>query len=233
MPSPVTASASSTSPSNSGSTAGVPSNEGNEGEKRSAAGGGGGSSSSRNNNGDDLGAAELDFDWKEVADSVFREDDSPVLLFDGVCNFCSGGVNMCIDLDGDCVFRFASLQSRVGKALLIRSGRRHDDMSSLALVTPEKSYFESAAVLRVIGRLSGLPGWMRVGSKVLRNVLPSPILDAGYKIVSHNRHLLGEKTECRIDWDGSLQKRFVPDPVEDLKLDCVESSTSSKLTCIE
>jgi predicted DCC family thiol-disulfide oxidoreductase YuxK len=42
----------------------------------------------------------------------------PVVLFDGVCNLCSSAVQFIIDRDPKATFRFASLQSEAGAALL-------------------------------------------------------------------------------------------------------------------
>jgi len=43
---------------------------------------------------------EIDWDWKKVTQSVFAgEDKRPVILFDGVCNLCNGGVNFALDHD--------------------------------------------------------------------------------------------------------------------------------------
>ena len=39
----------------------------------------------------------------------------PIVLFDGVCNFCNAAVNFVIKLDKAKVFRFAHLQSDTGK----------------------------------------------------------------------------------------------------------------------
>ena len=39
------------------------------------------------------------WDWKAVARQAFQEDDRPIILFDGDCNLCNGGVNFAIDHD--------------------------------------------------------------------------------------------------------------------------------------
>lgn len=43
----------------------------------------------------------------------------PVILFDGVCNLCNGGVNTMLALDRRGVFRFAALQSECGERALL------------------------------------------------------------------------------------------------------------------
>jgi hypothetical protein len=39
------------------------------------------------------------WDWEELASSAFASDDRPIILFDGKCNLCNGGVNFAIDHD--------------------------------------------------------------------------------------------------------------------------------------
>ena len=41
----------------------------------------------------------VSWDWKSLAATVFEKDQRPVILFDGVCNLCNGGVNFAIDHD--------------------------------------------------------------------------------------------------------------------------------------
>jgi hypothetical protein len=69
-----------------------------------------------------------------LAKRVFETDKRPIILYDGICNLCNGGVNFMLDWDSPNEergnFRFAALQSEVGKALLQRSGRRPDDVST-------------------------------------------------------------------------------------------------------
>ena len=50
----------------------------------------------------------------------FALDARPIILFDGVCNLCNGGVNFMLDWDTASVYRFAALQSTAGRRLLQR-----------------------------------------------------------------------------------------------------------------
>lgn len=58
-----------------------------------------------------------------------------------------------LDWDREGAFRFAALQSRAGRALLQRSGRDPEDISSIVFVEPSGSYTKSAAILRIAERL--------------------------------------------------------------------------------
>lgn len=47
------------------------------------------------------------FDYVQIAKDVFKKDKRPVILFDGVCNLCNGGVNFA--LDNDSVGKFTTV----------------------------------------------------------------------------------------------------------------------------
>jgi len=151
----------------------------------------------------------LDFDWREAGDKLFIDDERPVILFDGVCKFCNGSVNYALDNDSKGHFRFASLQSTIGRALLLRSGKLTDDLSSIVVVSSTQSYFKSDAVLFIASRLDGnayLPfvgRWSVYVPRMMRNVV--------YNFVSRNRYRFGESDSCRVDL-MDFEDRFVPDP---------------------
>jgi len=48
---------------------------------------------------DNFAPAAVSWDWQQVAKQVFEEDDRPIILFDGHCNLCNGGVNFALDHD--------------------------------------------------------------------------------------------------------------------------------------
>ena len=48
--------------------------------------------------------SESEFDWDAIAKDVFRKDNRPVILFDGVCALCNGGVNFALDNDSKGTF---------------------------------------------------------------------------------------------------------------------------------
>eukprot|EP00537_Pseudo-nitzschia_pungens_P017101 CAMPEP_0172403180 /NCGR_PEP_ID=MMETSP1061-20121228/58154_1 /TAXON_ID=37318 /ORGANISM="Pseudo-nitzschia pungens, Strain cf. pungens" /LENGTH=249 /DNA_ID=CAMNT_0013137483 /DNA_START=12 /DNA_END=761 /DNA_ORIENTATION=- len=160
---------------------------------------------------------KVDFDWKYVAGHVFDETiesaedlhSKPIILFDGVCNLCDGGVNFAIDHDRKGKFRFASLQSNVAKALLLRDGKDPFTTADIVLVTREKCYYSSEAVSKILTSLD-LPILKFFG--VLGQVTPSFARNLVYRLVSGNRFILGENESCRLDFDGEYTWRFVSDP---------------------
>lgn len=99
----------------------------------------------------------------------------------------------------------------MGQSLLLKSGRRPDDISSIVVCQADGTVFvESDAILKIA---QGLNGPLPIAGKV-GFVVPSMIRDALYKVVSKNRFHFGESEyeQCRMDYDGEFDNRFVPDP---------------------
>lgn len=152
----------------------------------------------------------VDWDWEQMARDVFSDDDKrPIVLFDGVCNLCNSGVNFAMDQDEKAKLRFASLQSRVGQSLLLRSGKSATDTSNIVLVTEDKAYFSSNAVSRICMELDSLP--LQWFGQLGQHTSPW-IRESLYKLVSKNRYQFGENDQCRMDYDGTYTSRFVSDP---------------------
>src|SRR2546427_5002840 len=79
----------------------------------------------------------------------------PIVLFDGVCNFCNASANFIIRHDRRAVFRFAPLQSPAGERLLREHGADIGGLDTLVLIEGRQSCRKSAAALRIAPRLSG------------------------------------------------------------------------------
>jgi predicted DCC family thiol-disulfide oxidoreductase YuxK len=130
--------------------------------------------------------------------------DGPILLFDGVCNFCNGSVNFVIDHDPAGRFRFASLQSEAGQALLGVHGLADLPLSSLVLIDEGTAHLRSEAVLRTARRLGGsfaLLGALRV--------VPHGLRDALYRAFAGRRYwLFGKSEQCRVP-DPETRARFL------------------------
>mmetsp|Transcript_26373 Transcript_26373/g.76112 ORF Transcript_26373/g.76112 Transcript_26373/m.76112 type:complete len:247 (-) Transcript_26373:46-786(-) len=154
--------------------------------------------------------AEIDWDWRQMATDVFSEDTRPIVLFDGVCNLCNGGVNFAIDQDETARLRFASLQSKVAKSLLLRCGKSPTDTSSIIYVTEDEAFYSSDAVSHICMDLDAKPlRWFGQ----LGQFTPSWIRESVYQFVSDNRYQFGENDSCRLDFDGTYTSRFVSDPM--------------------
>lgn len=117
-----------------------------------------------------------------------------VILFDGVCNLCNRAVNFVIKRDRKSVFKFATLQSEIGRSLLSGNEINNEDLSSFILVLNEQLYSRSTAALKVCRCLSGL--WPLMYGFI---IVPKFIRDFVYDIIAKNRYKwFGKKESCMV-----------------------------------
>ena len=132
---------------------------------------------------------------------VWPDDD--VILFDGVCIFCSRWVRFVMARDRAARFRFTPIQSPYGTRLAQSLGIDADDPDTNAVIHGGVAYFKSDAALTV---LSLLPGWSRV--RVLF-ALPRPLRDGVYDLVARNRYRIFGKYETCMVPDAGLRARVM------------------------
>jgi predicted DCC family thiol-disulfide oxidoreductase YuxK len=120
-----------------------------------------------------------------------RWPDDDVILYDGVCVFCSRWVRFVATLDTARRFRFTAIQSPYGTRLAQAFGIDPSDPDTNAVIHGGDPFFKSDAALTVLGLLPGW-GWVRV----LR-LVPKPIRDTVYNLVARNRYrIFGKYEEC-------------------------------------
>eukprot|EP00547_Thalassionema_nitzschioides_P005777 CAMPEP_0194218772 /NCGR_PEP_ID=MMETSP0156-20130528/24518_1 /TAXON_ID=33649 /ORGANISM="Thalassionema nitzschioides, Strain L26-B" /LENGTH=190 /DNA_ID=CAMNT_0038948239 /DNA_START=201 /DNA_END=773 /DNA_ORIENTATION=+ len=158
---------------------------------------------------DDL---SVDWNWEKLSATIFLEDKRPVILFDGICNLCSGGVNFVMDRDEKAKLRFCSLHTKAAESLLLRSGRSPES-KDIALVTETEAYFSSDAVSRICMELDTKP--LQFFGQ-LGQYTPNFVREGVYNLVSTNRYNFGQSDSCRIDFDGTYTSRFVSDPMNEM-----------------
>jgi predicted DCC family thiol-disulfide oxidoreductase YuxK len=124
-----------------------------------------------------------------------RWPDDDVILYDGVCVFCSRWIRFVARRDVDRRFRFTAIQSGYGTRLAQAFGINPKAPDTNAVVHGGEVFFKSDAALTVLGQLPGW-GWVRA----LR-LVPKPLRDGVYSLVAKNRYrIFGKYEEC-----------FVPD----------------------
>src|SRR5687768_2330579 len=78
-----------------------------------------------------------------------------LILFDGVCNLCNGAVQFIIKRDKKQRFRFASLQSSIGKKYTSLQPADQPGPGTILLIRNNKVYERSSAALEIARELSG------------------------------------------------------------------------------
>lgn len=123
-----------------------------------------------------------------------------VILFDGVCNLCSGAVQFILPRDHRELFNFASLQSDFGRKIQIENQLDPVALDSILLMKSDgRLLSKSDAVLEIARNLGG--GWQFF---TVFKVLPKPLRDWLYDFVARNRYRwFGKKEACwlpRPEW---------------------------------
>ncbi|WP_342725537.1 thiol-disulfide oxidoreductase DCC family protein [Bradyrhizobium sp. B097] len=129
--------------------------------------------------------------------------DDDVILYDGVCIFCSRWVRFVIARDTTRRFRFTPIQSDYGTRLAKTFGIDPDDPDTNAVVHGGIAWMKSDAALTVLSHLPGW-GWTRVLFKV-----PKPLRDAVYSLIARNRYKIFGKYETCFVPDADMRARVL------------------------
>ena len=128
----------------------------------------------------------------------------PIILFDGVCNFCNRTINIILKYDKDAYFQFAASQSNAAMGIMQAFGLEENAIASVILIDQEKVYTKTDAVIQIAKHLSGWPNLFR-----LLKFIPKPMRDFAYDLIAKNRYaLFGKMEKCRIP-DASMRHRFL------------------------
>ncbi len=123
-----------------------------------------------------------------------------LVLFDGVCNLCSGVVRFIIRHDRRCRFHFAPLQGSTAARLGLPA-----NADSLVYLRKDEWLTESAAALAIARDL----GWPWRALLVL-HAWPRFLRDAAYRFIARHRYRwFGRKAACMVP-DAATAARFLP-----------------------
>jgi predicted DCC family thiol-disulfide oxidoreductase YuxK len=137
-----------------------------------------------------------------------RVENSPVLLYDGVCGFCNKSVQFILDHDRRGTLLFAPLQSNFGKSVIERFPELQNIDSVVFVERPatgqERVYIRSSAALRVAGYLGGI--WKLF---LITYIIPAPLRDFLYDLFARYRYrIFGKYDSCMLP-PKEVRARFV------------------------
>lgn len=130
--------------------------------------------------------------------------EQPIILFDGICNFCNGAVNFIIRQDKKAVFKFAPLQSKKGQELVEKFNLPKTNFDSFVLIENGKAYKRSTAGLRLYNKLPWYWKWTQVFW-----IIPGFLRNGIYDLIAKNRYKwFGKKETCMIP-TPEVKNRFL------------------------
>ena len=127
-----------------------------------------------------------------------------IVLFDGVCNLCTGVVQFIIKRDPAGYFRYCAMQSELGKQLLLAHGIDPEAMNTFVLLHRGHWFTKSDAALRVASRLQG--AWSLLD---LFLVVPRPWRNWCYDLIARNRYQWFGHNESSMLPTRELMRRFL------------------------
>ncbi len=124
-------------------------------------------------------------------------NENPVILFDGVCNFCNLWVQFVLKREKKQLLKFATLQSESAKKLLTQYNIDSQIITSLIFIENGIAYSQSTAALRISKYLDG--EWKLLYGFL---IVPAFLRNGVYNLVAKNRY----------QWFGKKEKCWVPTP---------------------
>lgn len=119
---------------------------------------------------------------------------SPIILFDGVCNFCNFWVNLILKYDKEKKFQFASIQSDFAKKFFEENKFNTLGIDSIVLIVEGKVLLKSSAVVQIAKNLSGILKLLYYSK-----FIPTSFRDGIYDFVARNRYKwFGRREVCRV-----------------------------------
>jgi len=129
-------------------------------------------------------------------------DNSHIILFDGVCNFCNYWIGFIIKHDKESIFKFAPLQSEKGKQILNKLNLNEILYDSIIMISKDTVHKKSSAVFEIIKHLKG---FIRIF--ILFKYLPQALTDFIYDVLAKSRYnLFGKRKNCRIPASDEIER---------------------------
>lgn len=129
--------------------------------------------------------------------------DDDIILYDGVCIFCSRWIRFVAERDVAKRFRFTPIQSDYGAKLAQHFGIDPNDPDTNAVIHGGEAYFKSDAALTVLSHLAGW-SWVRV-----LFAIPTALRTPCYNLVARNRYRIFGRSEACMVPDASLRERVI------------------------
>lgn len=124
-----------------------------------------------------------------------------IVLFDGICNLCNSSVSFLIKYDTENNLHFAAQQTESGKNLLKQYGIEGDNQSVI-LISGDKVFYKSDAIIEISKKLMGWPRFLKYGY-----LIPKVIRNSVYDLIAKNRYrIFGKRDICSIPTPANRHK---------------------------
>jgi predicted DCC family thiol-disulfide oxidoreductase YuxK len=120
------------------------------------------------------------------------ESETRVIVYDGFCHVCSGGIRFLEKHRVEPPFEVLPTASERGRALLIEHGIDPEDPSTFLVLDEGRAYTASDASIHVAATVGGI--WRLA---LAARIVPRSWRDALYSLIARNRYRwFGRRTTC-------------------------------------
>ena len=134
-------------------------------------------------------------------------DGQPLVVFDGVCHFCSRSMAIVYAHEKQPIF-FVPMQSQFGREIMSKHGLDPDDPSSFLFTFNGRVFTSSSGVFALAKFLKGWPRLIRVFW-----IVPRPLSDWAYGVFARNRYRwFGKSKTCMIP-TPDMKSRLLDMPI--------------------
>lgn len=115
-----------------------------------------------------------------------------IVVFDGICNLCSGGAKWLQRHQGEPPFHLVPMQSDRGRTLLAQSGHDPDGPLTFLVLDGEQRFTQSDAWIHLVAAAGG--GWRLIH---MARIVPRALRDSVYRLIARNRYRwFGRRKTC-------------------------------------
>jgi predicted DCC family thiol-disulfide oxidoreductase YuxK len=123
---------------------------------------------------------------------LVTDPNARVIVFDGICNVCSGWVRFLERHRIEPPFKLIPMQSEEGKLLLDDYGIDPEDPTTFLVLDHGRPFTQSDGTIHIIAALGGL--WSIFGAA---RVIPKAWRDSLYRLLARNRYRwFGRRSTC-------------------------------------
>lgn len=127
-----------------------------------------------------------------------------IVLYDDVCVLCQQSVRFILKHDATQSLCFSSLQSDVGKAILLQTTVKKIEKDSVLFWKNGQLYDQSTAAFKIASYFKGYLKLLQIFW-----LIPKPLRDYVYQIIAKNRYRWFGKTKTCLIPDNSQKHRFL------------------------
>ena len=127
-----------------------------------------------------------------------------LIVFDGLCNFCSSSVLFIIRHDTGAVFKFVPMQAERGKTLCRAAGIDTNNLETFLVFRQGRLFVRSDAAFEVVRHFGGM--WRAL---LVFKIIPRGLRDWLYALIVKNRYRwFGRREACMVP-SADIKERFL------------------------